>query len=567
MTEMNTANRDPMSRAATRQLAWIGGGAVVGLVALLAALGWAATLTGGGAAQSQGLDFESRTVTLSLRNELPNLDSTRSKDVESYNILHTVMEGLLRYDVNANLEPGVAERWELDGTRATFWLRENARWSDGKPVTAHDFVFAWRVAVDPATASEYAFLLYPVKNGAPINRGEMPREMLGARAVSDRVLEVELENPIAYFPKLTAAQTYYPIREDFFNSRNGRYAADADDMLYNGPFRITRWVHGASLRMDKNELYWEKDAIWLNTINIAYITPDAVARLNLFQDGRVAQVDYLPGEALDQVLQQRWQLRRYNDGSMWFVEMNFRPGRITRNYHFRRALLLANDPAELVYRVLKTPSYSVAESLFPSTMKGEHGLFRQEFPPPHVPTDLAAARAELELARQELKLDTFPPLVLLVDDLPTAIKHSEYLQEYFRRNLGLEIKVDRQNFQQRLEKQRLGEFDITLKGWSADYDDPLSFADLFASWNLNNNGRYENPALDAQIDIAQRSLDPNERLRAFAEVQRILIDDAVIVMAYERGVMYVQDPRLKNVARRAMGPPTDYARAYITEKP
>src|SRR6185503_18869698 len=125
MVERTEAPRDPMSRAATRQLAWIGGGAVVGLVALLAALGWAATLTGGGAAQSQGLDFESRTVTLSLRNELPNLDSTRSKDVESYNILHTVMEGLLRYDVNANLEPGVAERWELDGTHVTFYLRDN----------------------------------------------------------------------------------------------------------------------------------------------------------------------------------------------------------------------------------------------------------------------------------------------------------------------------------------------------------------------------------------------------------------------------------------------------------
>jgi len=567
MAERTKAPRDSMSRAATRQLAWMGGGAVVGLVALLAVLGWAATLTGGGAAASQGLDFKTRTVTTSIRNEPPNLDSTRSKDVESYNILHTVMEGLLRYDVNSNLQPGVAERWELDGTRATFWLRANALWSDGKPVTAHDFVFAWRLAVDPATASEYAFLLYPVKNGAAINEGKMPREMLGVRAVSDRVLEVELENPIAYFHKLTAAQTYYPIREDFFNSRQGRYAADADDMLYNGPFRVTRWVHGASLRMEKNDLYWDKDSIWLNVINIGYITPDAVARLNLFQDGRVADVDYLPGEALDQVLQQRWQLRRYNDGSMWFIELNFRDGRITTNYHFRRALLLANDPAELVYKVLQTPSYTPAESLFPSTMKGEHGLFRQEYPPPHVTTDLAAARAELDLARQELKLDTFPPLVLLTDDTPGAVKHSEYLQEYLRRNLGLDTKVDRQNFRQRLEKQRLGEFDITIKGWSADYDDPLSFADLFASWNLNNNGRYNNPALDEQVKIAQESLDPNERLRAFAEVQRILIDDAVIIMAYERGVMYVQDPRLKNVARRVMGPPTDYARAYITEEP
>jgi oligopeptide transport system substrate-binding protein len=567
VTERDDVNRDPISRAAVRQLAWLGALCVAGLSALLAVLAWAASLTGGGAAALHALDFESRTVTTSIRNEPPNLDTTRSIDIESYNIQHTVMEGLLRYDVNGDLVPGVAERWELDERRATFWLRPDARWSDGQPVTAHDFVFAWRTAVDPATASQYAFLVYPVKNGAAINRGELPREALGVRAAGDRVLEVDLENPIAYFHKLTAAQTYYPIREDFYQSRSGRYGADAEDLLYNGPFRITRWVHGASLRMEKNDFYWDKNAIWLNVIDIAYITPDAVARLNLFQDGRVADVDYLPGEALDQVLQQRWSLRRYNDGSMWFIELNFRPGHVTTNYHFRRALQLANDPAELVYKVLKTPSYTVAESLFPSYIKGEHGLFRQEYPPPRVTTDLAAAREHLERARQELGLDAFPPLVLLTDDTPAAITHSEYLQQYLRRNLGLEIRIDRQNFRQRLEKQNNGEFDLTLKGWSADYDDPLSFADLFASWNLNNNGRYVNPALDEQVRIAERSLEQAERLRAFAEVQRILIEDAVIIMAYERGVMYVQDPRLKNVGRRVIGPPTDYARAYITEAP
>jgi oligopeptide transport system substrate-binding protein len=247
--------------------------------------------------------------------------------------------------------------------------------------------------------------------------------------------------------------------------------------------------------------------------------------------------------------------------------MNFRPGHLTTNYHFRRALLLANDPSELVNKVLKMPSYTVAESLYPGYAKGEHGRFRDEYPPPKVTTDLAAARAELELARQELGVDTFPPLVFLVDDLPGAIRHSEYVQEYLRRNLGLEIRIDRQNFRQRLAKQDEGEFDLTLKGWSADYDDPLSFADLFSSWNANNNGRYNNPAVDAQVRIAERSLDQGERLRAFAEVERILIEDAALLLAYERGVMYVQDPRLKNVARRTIGPPTDYARAYITEEP
>jgi oligopeptide transport system substrate-binding protein len=564
VAEQNKEDRDPMSSAALRQLVLLGGLCVVGFVALLTVLGWASTLTSGGAATLPAVDFATRTITTSIRDEPPNLDSTRMTDSYSIMILNHVVEGLLRYDRNNDLVAGVAERWDISTTGATFWLREDALWSDGRPVTAHDFVFAWRTAVDPATASQYAFILYPVKNGEAINRGELPPADLAVRALDDRTLEVAFENPIAYFDKLVTAQTYMPVREDFYRSRQGRYAADAGDLLYNGPFRITRWVHGASLRMEKNPTYWDRDSVWLNVVDIAYMTRDAVARLNLFQDGRVVDVDYLPGEALDQVLQQRWPLHRYNDGSIWFLQVNHRAGYVTANYNFRRALQLANDPAELVYKVLKTPSYTVAESLFPSFIKGEQGLFRQEHPPPQVTTDVAAAREHLAAAKRELGLDEFPPLVLLVDDTPAAISHSEYLQEYLRRTLGLEIRIDRQNFRQRLAKQEDGEFDISLYGWSADYDDPLSFADLFASWNLNNHGEFHSAALDAQVRLAQRSLDPSVRFAAFGEIQRILIDEAAIIMAYERGVMYVQDQRLKGVVRRSVGPPTDYTYAYLS---
>ncbi len=285
----------------------------------------------------------------------------------------------------------------------------------------------------PATASQYAFLLYPVKNGEAINRGELPPESLGVRAVGDRVLEVELENPIAYFHKLTAAQTYYPIREDFYKSRNGRYGADAEDLLYNGPFRITRWVHGASLRMEKNELYWDKDSIWLNAIDIAVHhagcrraaesvpgRPRGRRRLLARRGARSGAAAALAAAPLQrrQHVVHRAQLPR---------------GRLTRNFHLRRALQLANDPDELVYKVLKTPSFTPAESSVPGVRsKASTVCFGQEYPPPRVTTDLAAARAELELARQELGLDTFPPLVLLADDTPGAITHSEYLQEYLR---------------------------------------------------------------------------------------------------------------------------------------
>ena len=194
-----------------------------------------------------------------LREEPPQLNSSLSTDQVSGSVLGHVIEGLLRYDENNRLAPAVAERWELREEGATFWLREDALWSDGEPVTAHDFVFGWQTGLDPANASEYAFILYAIKNGEAINKGEMPVESLGVRAIDDHTLEVEFERPLAYFDKLVAFSTYAPIREDFYTAMAGAYGADADKLLYNGPFVITSWVHGASLRMDRNPLYWDKD--------------------------------------------------------------------------------------------------------------------------------------------------------------------------------------------------------------------------------------------------------------------------------------------------------------------
>jgi oligopeptide transport system substrate-binding protein len=568
MAKREKIHADPMSRAAVRQMLWLGAAGTAAFIALMAALSWAGSLTGGGATATKAYDFETQTITTSIRSEPPQLDSTRQQDTTSDMIIGHVIEGLGRYDDKNGIAPGVAEHWEIGTDEATFWLREDSLWSDGKPVTAHDFVFAWRTVVDPATASEYAFIAYIIKNGEAINNGELPPSELGAYAVSDRVLKVEFENPIAYFEKLIAFSTFAPIREDFYRSRNGRYAADADDLLYNGPFRITRWVHGASLRMEKNPTYWNRDAIKLNAIDIAYITTDANARLNLFADGRVADVDHIPGEALEQALQNRWHLGRFADGSVWYLEVNQRPDRpVGRNLHFRKALQLANDPGELVNKVLGMPSYTVAESLFPAFIAGAEGLFRDEYPPPTIQPDPAAAREHLEMARRELGLEEFPPLVLLSQDTPAAVKHSEYLQDKLRRVLGLDVRVDRQIFKQYLDKANDGEFDILISGWNPDFNDPMTFADLFTTWNDNNRGHYENLALDRKVRAAQQSLDPRTRMAAFGEIQRILFEDAAIILNYDRGVMYVQDPHLKGVIRRAVGPEPDYTHAYVVENP
>ena len=488
----------------------------------------------------------------------------KATDQVSNFILPHIMEGLLRYDRRGNAVPGVANRWEIDATGATFWLRDNALWSDGKPVTAHDFVFAWQNALAPQTASEYAFILYALKNGEAINSGNLDPSKLAVVAVDDLTLRVEFERPTGYFLKLTAFTTYLPVREDFFRDRNERYAADVSDLIFNGPFTLTEWTHSASLKMVKNEKYWDKDRITLNEIHVAYITEDSRARLNLFIDGKIVHTR-LDGETYKDALTQRFRIRSFSTGSVFFLEYNHREGRPTDNVNLRRAIQHVFDPDEFVNKVLATPGNLPGESLFPVWLQGVEKKFRQEYPAPRVEINLELARQYLEQARKELAVDEIPPLVLLVGNSPTAAKQAEYLQGLLKARLGIDIKIDIQTFKQRLAKMTSGEFDIVGAGWGPDFDDVMTFGDLFASWNLNNRGRYNNPEYDRLVRVAMNSIDAKIRMDAMAGLQQILHDDAVILPQYEQGVIYLMNPKLRGVVRRVVGPDPDYTYARVVK--
>ena len=378
------------------------------------------------------------------------------------------------------------------------------------------------------------------------------------------MLEVEFERPVAFFDKLVAFGLYYPVREDFYTSRRGRYGADAEDLIFNGPFMMTRWVHGAHVRLEKNPHYWNRGMIRLNAIDMPYVTSDATAVVNLFKDGSIVTAT-LGSEQLDEAMKLRWHLGRYSDGSVFYLDFNFRPERVTSNLHLRKALQLVNDSGELVNKVIALPGYQPGVSLFPVWLSGVAGPFRQEYPPPAVTPNLAQAREHLEIAKRELGHERIPPLVLLTGDTAGANKQAEYYQNLFMRTLGIDIRIDKQIFKQRLEKMSAGDFDLVAAGWGPDFADPLTFGDLYASWNGNNRGLYRNPELDSQVRIAQSSLDPRTRMDAFGEIQRIMIEDAVHLPNFERGNVYVQVPELRGVVRRAVGTSPDYTNAYLVE--
>jgi len=529
------------------------------LIPVVACLLWGAPLMAEGA-----VDAKKQRIQIALGEEPPQLNSTKSTDQASFFVLGHVKEGLLRYDRRRRLAPGVAERWEMDAEGVTFYLREDARWSDGQPVTARDFEFAWKLAVDPANASQYAFILYPIRNAEKVNNGEMPLDSLGVQVVDDRTLKVAFERPCGYFLSLTAFGTYFPVREDFYKSRGERYAADAGDLLFNGPFKLTNWVHGASLRLEKNEQYWNRDAVALEVIDAPYITPDTRARFNLFKDGNIAMTG-LDSETLKDALEQKYKIRKFSDGAVFYLEFNFREGRLTRNLKLRQAIQAIYDPRELVDKVIAVPGNVPGRSLFPQWLQGVEGSFRKEHPAAEAEVDIEKGRRLLEEARAQLGLEAWPPLILLTGQSPTAAKQAEYLQNLFKEALALDLKIDKQTFKQRLAKMTSGEFDIVAAGWGPDFNDPMTFADLFASWNENNRGRYANDEYDRQVRVAQNSADPAERMAAFAEIQRIIFEDVAILPQYERGSVYVQHPKLKGVVRNIIGTDPDYTHARVAE--
>lgn len=504
-------------------------------------------------------------ITLAIATEPPSLNSLLATDSESFFVLSHVMEGLAQYGPDNELVPAVASHWELDDMGATFYLREDARWSDGEPVTAEHFVYAWREAVDPANGAPYASILYPILNARAINSGAMQKSALGVVALDDHTLQVKFEQPCPYFLGLTAFATYYPRRPDVVQRFGARFAAEADTMVYNGPFALKHWVHGSSLRLERNHHYWDAPQVALKQIDIPFMTTSASAVLNLYKDGEIAFAN-LDAESLKEAVIQGYPVKRFRNGTVYFIEYNFRAGRATTNEDLRKAMQLVFDSATLVNKVIAMPGNRPLYSLFPSTVRGVEQPFYREYPPMAVTPDLALARQHVERARKTMG-GQLPPLTLLVSETPVSVVIGEYLQNLFKQALGLDIRLDKQIFKQRIAKMQSGDFDMVLAGWGPDFDDAITYGDLFASWNENNRGRYNSASYDHWVEVAQNSSDQVERMQAMAEMQRILQEDVAILPLFEGASVYLQRPELRGVRRAIFGGDPNYKHAWLEKAP
>ena len=511
---------------------------------------------------SSPVDFKAQSIRISMLQEPPSLDSRKATDLVSFFVLGHTTEGLLRYDRGGRLVAGVAESWEVTPTTLTFKLRPEARWHDGTKVTAADFIYAWQNVNDPAFAAPFSAIMHPIKNAEAIQTGELPVEALGVSSPSERILVVELERPCGYCLGLMAHATFYPINKAFHVQTGERYGSESDQLLSNGPFVLTEWVHEARLVMSKNPHYWNREAIYLNDIEVAYITGDNRTRLNLFRDGQIAFVR-MGAETVKDAVAQGMRVRTFLTGGVTYVWFNFRDGKPTGNKALRQAIQASFNPDDYVNKVIAIPGYKATGTLFPSWIRGNETSFVDEYPPPVV---VRGKQRRLDLMEQVAReLGAVPALTILTVSSTTGTKAAEYFQGLLQQSLGISARVDQQTFKQYLNKARRGEFDLVLSSWYPDFDDLVTYADLLGSDNPNNRGRFSSKDYDSSLNMLLESINPAERLKAAAELQRIIVEEVPLLPNSETSSAYMVHPKLKGVARRVLGQDPDFTYARVVE--
>ncbi|ABY44446.1 peptide ABC transporter substrate-binding protein [Bacillus mycoides] len=505
-------------------------------------------------------------------NEIPTMDTSKSTDTLGSQILGNTMEGLYRLDKDNKPIPAAAESSTKseDGKKYTFKLRKDAKWSNGDPVTAKDFVFAWQRLLDPKTAAEYAFITYYIKNAEAINKGEKPVTELGVKATDDYTLEVELEQAVPYFLNLVAFPSYYPLNEKFVKEKGEKFGLESDTTVYNGPFVLTDWKHEQGWKLKKNDQYWDKKTVKLDEINYS-VVKEVATRVNLYDTGAI-DFALLAGEFVDKYRNKKDEFGTYSEPSTFYLRLNQkRAGQDTplKSKKLREAIALSIDKKNLANVILNDGSKG-ADYLVPKGLAaGPDGKDFQETFKNGLKQDTKKAAAAWDEAKKELGKDQVT-IELLNYDTGNAKKVGEYVKDQIEKNLkGVTVNIKLQPFKQKLKLESEQEYDIAYGGWSPDYADPMTYLDMFETTNSQNQMSYSNSKYDESIKKSKTELmsDAKKRWEELGKAEKVLLeDDVALVPLYQNARSYVMQPNIKGIVKHNISPEYSFKWAYVEEK-
>ena len=475
-----------------------------------------------------------------ITNEPPTLDWSLATDSVSFDILTNIMEGLTQYDSNMDPIPAIAKRWEISKNKKiiTYYLRDDVFWTDGKPVTAHDFEYSWKRLLNPATAAQYAYFLFDVENAQEFNSGKISdSSLVGVSAKTNHILEVRLKKAVVYFPSITTFMVTFPQRKDIVE-KFGDHWTDPENIVTNGPFKLSEWKHEYKLTISANENFYEGPP-QIDKI-LAYVVREKTTSLTLYETGELDMVE-LPPVAIPHF--------RNHDEYKNLPQL--------RGYYYGINVIKPPFDNSLVRRAF---AHSIDRSRLPLLLKGEEipssswipkGMFGYN---PDIGAKFNPVVGKKLLAEAGYpKGEGFPETIVMYNTNDTNRLIGEFLQAQWKEHLNVDIQLESQEWKVFLNKLQVDPPQIFRLGWGADFPDPDNFMNLFISSSGNNRLQWGNPRYDELVKLGATLNNSEERQNVYDEAQRILTEsDAAMIPLFVATQNLLIKPYVKGFEMNSM---------------
>ncbi|WED20889.1 ABC transporter substrate-binding protein [Vibrio sp. JC009] len=473
--------------------------------------------------------------------EVASIDPHKTEGVPESHVIRDLLEGLVNQDADGNTIPGVAESWDTaDNQTFVFHLRKDAKWSNGDPVTAEDFVYSFKRAVDPATASPYAWYLEMTQmvNAAEIIAGKADKETLGVKALDANTLEIKLTTPLPYFVMMMGHTTVKPVHKATVEKFGDQWTKPAN-FVGNGAFVVDNWVVNERIEMVPNKHYWDNANTVLTKVTFLPIE-NQVAEMNRFLSGEIDFTNELPNE----------HFRRLKKDHAESVSIQ---GNLCSYYYGFNNVKAPFDDV----RVRKALSYAIDRDIITKALLGQgqkpaYGLTPEiianfdPMMPAYGKMSQKERNAEAMRLLEEAGFDKSNPLkfTLLYNTSENHKKIAAAIQSMWKKTLGVDIQLENQEWKTYLDTRRQGNFDVTRAGWCGDYNEASTFLSLMQSNNSSNDPKYNSAVYDDLMAKALKSTSEKERSELYVKAEQELAKDMPIAPIYQYVKARLVNPRV-----------------------
>ena len=530
-------------------------------VVLAATLATSLFIGCGDSSSNSGSSSSNQQLVFNLGEDPETMDPTLNNSSGAGTMILNAFEGLMVLDENDQPVEGTAESMEVseDGLVYTFKIREDAKWSDGEAVTADNFKYSWLRALNKETAAEYAYQLFYIKNAEKFYNGEATAEEVGINVIDEKTLEVTLETPTAYFPQLLAFTTYVPLREDIVSANPEGWATNPETYVSNGPFKLVQWDMKDQLVFEKNENYWDKDSVKLESLTFKLVTDDTTAYSEL-KARNFDMVNSVPTNEIEPGIEEGLVHVNPKLGNYYFAinvgkqdTLSEDVKEVLNNKLVRQALNLAIDRQEIIDNVGKAEQIP-AYSFVPQGITDENGndfASKEYYDPSDMEGNIAKAKELLKEAGYE-NGNGIPTIELMYNSEGAHKDICQIIQQNWE-EIGVNVELTNQEWAVFLNTRQQGDYQIARHGWIGDYIDPMTFLDLWVTGGGNNDCGFSNARYDELIAAAKVETDSAKRLEMLREAEDILMDEMPILPIYYYTTVTAANENVKGVRISTLG--------------